>query len=88
MTSRSNAPLYSANFFSDTDPISERDTHERRLALALDLDTSARLMSTASFSSASPSSVDAASDPVSASSSGNLVWQNNEWDREGSTISL
>jgi hypothetical protein len=82
-TSGSNAPLYSANFFTQIDPVSERDLHERRLALALDVDTSARVFSTGSFSSVS-GSLDSSSD-LGYVSSKKIVWKNNEWSKEGST---
>jgi WD40 repeat protein len=81
--SGSNAPLYSANFFTQIDPVSERDLHERRIALALDVDASARVFSTGSFSSAS-GSPDSSSD-LGYVSSKRIVWKNNEWSKEGST---
>ena len=81
--SGSNAPLYSANFFTQIDPVSERDLHERRIALALDVDASARVFSTGSFSSAS-GSPDSSAD-LGYVSSKRIVWRNNEWSKEGST---
>lgn len=83
ITSGSTAPLYSANFFSHTDSASEQDMHERRLALALDIDSSSRLLSTSSPSSESRS-LDV-NHEVGSSTPGKLTWDNNEWNREGST---
>ncbi|KAF2668785.1 WD40 repeat-like protein [Microthyrium microscopicum] len=85
MTSGSNAPLYSANFFASTDPATERDMHERRLALALDIDPSTRLFSPSSPSSGSGSLDNSPEQGLGAS--GKLVWKNNEWNREGSITS-
>jgi hypothetical protein len=40
------APLYSASFFANVDdPLLDREIHERRIALALDVDTLGRLVS-------------------------------------------
>jgi hypothetical protein len=85
MTSGSNSPLYSANFFGSSDPITDREMHERRLALALDIDTSIRMLSPSPMRSSSGS-------PNNSSDHGNsisrrLVWKDNEWTKVGSVSS-
>jgi hypothetical protein len=82
LASGSSAPLYSANFFAPSDPAADRDMHERRLALALDVDTSTRMLSPSRLSSPSRS-IDISSDN-GYSPSRRLVWKNNEWTKEGS----
>jgi hypothetical protein len=82
--SGTNAPLYSANFFAHSDPVLERDVHERRLALAFDVDTSEKIISLTSspksFSSGSSSNdytgMEVAESPKS-------VWANNQWNKKG-----
>jgi hypothetical protein len=76
--------MHSANFLCRSDPVSERDVHERRLAMALDVDTSARIMTPGSFSSAN-SSIDSG---YLSTSPGRTVWKDNEWTKEGSIARL
>jgi hypothetical protein len=83
VASGSSAPLYSAGFFAPSDPAADRDMHERRLALALDIDTSTRMISPNRLSSPTSSSLDTSSDN-GYSPSRRLVWKNNEWTKEGS----
>jgi hypothetical protein len=84
MASGTNAPLHSANFLSRADPARERDAHERRLALALDVDTSARIMAPGSYSS-----VNSSLDAYDASTNlKRTTWTNNEWTKEGSVARL
>jgi hypothetical protein len=84
LASGTNAPMHSANFLCRSDPVSERDVHERRLAMALDVDTSARIMTPGSFSSAN-SSIDSG---YLSTSPGRTVWKDNEWTKEGSISRL
>lgn len=82
ITGGNNAPLYSATFFAQSDPASEQDMHERRLALAFDFDTSSRLISNDRSSSARPIS---AMDGMK-NERAKHVWKNNEWSRSASGI--
>lgn len=68
--SGSNAPLYTANFFAASDPVSDGDMYERRLALALDVDASKRMV------------ISPGSSPARSFSRG-VVWKDNEWMKEG-----
>ena len=86
MASGSNAPLYSANFFGSSDPVQDREMHERRLALALDVDTSIRMLSPSPAHSPS-GSVDHSPD-YGFGISRKLVWKDNEWTKVGTIFSL
>jgi hypothetical protein len=101
MASGTNAPLYSSNFLSHIDSSAELDAHERRLALALELDTAARTFQYGQSSpiSSSPHAPTSIAGPDSGNhSSGNsnspgssppyrlCTWKNNEWVKTGSTI--
>jgi len=89
--SGTNAPLYTSNFFQRTDPLSELDLHEKRLALALDIDQASRILEMPLL----PSSP--CSPPVSLANSlsraplpevqSAIVWRDSEWVKDGSTIS-
>jgi hypothetical protein len=81
--SGSNAPLYTANFFGNSDPVTDNNMHERRLALALDVDTSTRMLSPSPVRSPSASPDNSAD--YGFSTSQRLVWKNSEWIKEGST---
>lgn len=84
MASGSVTPLYSANFFADSDPASEREMHARRLALAMDIDLSMRLLSSESQLGSSSSS----SNSITNGDSTKHSWTDNAWHREGATISM
>jgi hypothetical protein len=93
LASGTNAPLYSSKFLARIDSSSELEIHERRLALALDLDLSSRILTHQApcssqhltpTKSVSPSSPDRGS----CNATGSRVWMNNEWVREGSVARL
>ena len=85
LASGTNAPLHSANFLNRVEPDIERDAHERRLALALDVDTSSRIMELSTYSS-----VNSSLNNISglSSSPARTVWKDNEWTKEGSVARL
>ncbi|KAF1809097.1 WD40 repeat-like protein, partial [Eremomyces bilateralis CBS 781.70] len=94
-SSGTNAPLYTCAFQEQQDPRRELEDHERRLAVAFDVDQIERLVPTPVTPGSALSSP---TSPPTASSSGSsshlsrgcgpTVWQNNEWMREGSTLFL
>jgi hypothetical protein len=92
LSTGTSAPLYSANFLDRLDPREEVEAHSRRVALALDVDISARILN----SPISPSeSTNVVSPPSSSSSTphvhrqfGSPVWKDSAWVKEGDTSSL
>jgi hypothetical protein len=93
LASGTNAPLYSSKFLARIDSSSELEVHERRLALALDLDPSSRILSHLASDSSqqiSPTKSDSPSslDQRSHKNVKSRVWKNNEWVREGSVARL
>ncbi len=84
-----NAPLYRSNF-SRSDPESSVDAHERRLALAIDVDQTCRMLGPLTSSER----IDRGHGnhqiehirgiPSSQSSVGPTVWRDNEWAKAGS----
>lgn len=85
LSSGSNAPFYTSMFFKQPDREGERDTHERRLALALGIDRTSRVLHT----SASSSAVLAGSSVSPEKSISRLqveghVWLDSEWVQKGS----
>ncbi|ORY18753.1 hypothetical protein BCR34DRAFT_472948 [Clohesyomyces aquaticus] len=90
--SGTNAPLYTSMFLSSSDPEAELEAYERRLALALDVDQTARVLGNNSppRSSAIPSPVIAGTPRVVQDyiSPKKHVWKDNAWIKEGSTLLL
>jgi hypothetical protein len=86
MASGSTAPLHSANFFGNSDPVMDRDMHERRLALALDVDTSIRMISPSPVRSSSCSPNNSSDHEHNISRK--LVWKDNQWIKLSSTSGL
>jgi len=89
--SGTNAPLYTPNFFQRADPTSELDVHEKRLALALDINQASRILEVSVWSGLTSSPFDS---PASSSLKGPLpevrgatIWRDSEWVKDGSTTS-
>ena len=86
--SGTNAPLYSSQFLSGPDPATDLDVHERRLALALDIDQSSKILSPPSSPPLSP----ILPSRTSTSSSGSPstyhadhiqpVWRDSQWTKD------
>jgi len=82
--SGSSAPLYRSNFLDRLDSVAEREALERRLALALDVDISARVLNYVAGKSCRPT----LTSPPSlnrAKAFGPTVWKDSSWTKEGST---
>ena len=80
--SGTNAPLYKSAFLNRADPDAELEAYERRLALALDIDPTDRILQ----HSSSPAS---ASSPHSGpASQAKHVWRDGAWIRDGVVSSL
>lgn len=85
----SSAPLYRSNFLDRLDSASERDAHERRIALALDLDLAARVLHPTL--EADSSRTNHRPMPTAHKSFhhihafGPTVWKDGQWTKEGST---
>lgn len=76
--SGTNAPLYRSAFLNRADPDAELDAYERRLALALDIDQTERVLQH------SPDSANA-QDPIHDDTTSNPrhVWRDGAWIRDG-----
>lgn len=80
----SNVPRYTSRFLEDLAPEADLDIHEKRLALAMDIDLSNRVVPIPSANTTTATSV--VSSGVAAWTTGALgryVWRDNEWIREG-----
>jgi hypothetical protein len=93
LASGTNARLHSSKFLARIDSIGELEVHERRLALALDLDPASRILTyqtsgKATRSSPTHSSFSSSPDQINRNSIGSRVWLNNEWVKEGSVARL
>ena len=84
LRSGTNAPLYGNLFTSRADATSVLDAHERRIALAVSLDQSRRVVE----SSRNPDSNVKVIAHGQASIAEETVWRDNEWIREGNTKGL
>lgn len=78
VTSGTNAPHYTADFLRKTSITEDEAKHGRRLALAMDIDQSAKVLSFGSPSLAK--SPDSTSSPCSSNS---RVWRDSAWQRDG-----
>jgi hypothetical protein len=87
LASGTNARLYSSKFLACTDTAIELEVHERRLALAMDLNPASRILTYQPWDSSSPISP-TSSISLSPGAMGNRVWRDNEWVEEGSVICL
>lgn len=87
--SGTNAPLYTSMFLSRSDPEAELETHERRLALAFDVDQSSRVLGDTSPPN-SPTSPGGTSSGYGSNSNfpTKHVWADSAWVKEGSTTRL
>jgi hypothetical protein len=79
--SGTNAPLYTSMFLSRSDPEAELEAYERRLALALDIDQTGRILEH-SPSNNSPSTASSGSTP-SPMGRTRHVWKDNAWTKDG-----
>ncbi|KAI9697333.1 MAG: hypothetical protein M1820_007839 [Bogoriella megaspora] len=86
--SGTNAPLYSSSFLTGPDPEADLKAHERRIALALDIDQNAKILSPPSSPSSSPTSLapglrpspSPARSPVkSPFQKARPAWRDNQW---------
>lgn len=89
--SGSSAPLYRTNFLDRLNSAAEREGHEHRIALALDVDTASRVLPPASKT---PTSWVIHSPATKSLQSfqhtrafGATVWKDGEWSKEGATTS-
>lgn len=78
VTSGTNAPHFSADFLSKKTPSEDEVLHSKRLAVAMDIDQSARMLAQSSLSSPEPSSGHGAS-----LKSGSRVWRDGIWQNDG-----
>lgn len=81
-TSGSTAPLYRTNFLDRLDSTMESEAYERRLALALDVDTSSRVLA---INDTTTSSNSANHSPDCTQIPGPTIWKDGQWIKEGST---
>ena len=96
LASGTNAPLFASQFLPEPDPRAELEAHERRLALALDVDQSGKILSpptsppispiSPSPSGSSPSSV--GSPPNRTSDHTKPIWRDNQWIKQDSELRL
>ncbi|KIW06499.1 uncharacterized protein PV09_02934 [Verruconis gallopava] len=86
LASGTNAPLFSSNFLSRKDSIAELDVHERRLAVALDLDTASRVLKYSTPRS-SPESTRSSNSPPNMASLGSQprTWRDGQWESSTAT---
>lgn len=69
ITSGTNAPHYAADFLRKIEPGDEEEAHERRLALAMNVDLAVKVLSTGPLTPISPP--------------GSSVWKDSSWTRDG-----
>ncbi|KAF2741049.1 WD40 repeat-like protein [Polyplosphaeria fusca] len=83
---RTNAPLYTSLFLNGHDPEAELEAYERRIALALDVDRSDKVLDNLPAPSSSPA---VASSAVGLSpKQTDHVWRDNAWVKDGTTMLL
>ncbi|KAK8174032.1 WD40-repeat-containing domain protein [Phyllosticta citrichinensis] len=78
LSSGTNAPLHTTMFLTQVDSESAQEEHERRLAHAMDIDTSSRVLG----------SFDKPGNPPGEKTSRAPSWINSQWIREGCTTIL
>ena len=83
LASGTNASLFSSNFLSRRNSNSELDNHERRLAIALELDTASRIFTYAQPSSPADSGYGSASPTRTPGQSATAPrsWRDGQWDK-------
>ncbi|KAF2089904.1 WD40 repeat-like protein [Saccharata proteae CBS 121410] len=89
ISSGTNAPLYTSMFLAQSDPASEMDAHQGRLAVALDIDRTSRVLGhfdSPNSSGFSPSTASTGSVSPIHDNSRAPTWINTAWTREGVTI--
>jgi hypothetical protein len=74
--SGTNAPLYKSAFLNRVDPEADQEAYERRLALALDVDQTDRILQ----HSSSPASQ--SSSPCGATLQAKNVWRDGAWIKD------
>jgi WD40 repeat protein len=89
LASGSSAPLHRTNFLDRINAAAEREAHEHRIALALDIDTAARVLPPTTRTSTpwgnhSPT-VKSHQSFQHTHAFGSTVWKDGEWIKEGST---
>ena len=88
LASGTNAPLYSSQFLIGPDYTADLDAHERRLALALDVDQNSKILSPPSSPPLSPSASSRSSaSPFSSPSTQRTdriqpIWKDCQWTKE------
>jgi hypothetical protein len=92
MASGTNAPLYSTIFLTGPDPEADVEAHERRLALALDVDQKSRILSPTQSSASSSSSRLPKNSPSESSGRrpyhGHPIWKDAQWNKNDASPSL
>ncbi|KAF2748992.1 WD40 repeat-like protein, partial [Sporormia fimetaria CBS 119925] len=86
--SGTNAPLYTSMFLSRADPEAELEAYEGRLALALQVDQSDRILGHTSPAPSNSTTSASGSSPPSSASPTHHVWKDNEWTKEGTATVL
>jgi hypothetical protein len=86
LASGTNASLFSSNFLTHQDSNSELDVHERRLAVALELDTASRVLNyqgspDSGYGSASPVRTSTPATPIE------RAWRDGQWEQHAPTTS-
>lgn len=78
ITSCTNAPMYISAFLNETEPSSELDLHERRLAAAFEFDQAKTILRRSPETPSSPTSTASSTSLVSNTNS-HTTWKDNEW---------
>jgi hypothetical protein len=79
VASTTNASHYTADFLRKNTPSDEEFTHGQRVAVAMEIDQSARILDHGS----PPSSPGSPQSPGSGGSGSSRVWRNGIWDKDG-----
>jgi len=91
LASGTNAPLYSSNFLSRRDSAAELDVHERRIAMALELDTASRVFqysSTPGTPTTPDSGYGSSPERRTPMSLMQRVWKDSQWEKPGAATSI
>ncbi|OMP84691.1 putative WD repeat-containing protein [Diplodia seriata] len=87
LTSGTNAPLHTSMFLTEGDAVSEQEAHEKRLAFAMGIDQSSRILG--SFEDRTGSSPTTPSRPCwTVSNQKSPEWVDGEWIKRGSLASV
>jgi hypothetical protein len=84
LASGTNAPLYSSNFLTRRDSTAELDTHERRIAMALELDTASRVLRYSTPPLTPDSGYASSPERTQPVTPLQRIWRDNQWERADS----